>query len=71
MARSVNCLQRNCSAAGVESPNKAAEPYIDKVITSNPLIYPSAAELAKLPFQKDLGEKELAYSDRWDKVKTA
>jgi spermidine/putrescine-binding protein len=53
------------------SPNKAAEPYIDKAITGNPLIYPSAAELAKLPFQKDLGEAEIAYSDRWDKVKTA
>ncbi|MDQ1386460.1 MAG: spermidine/putrescine transport system substrate-binding protein [Actinomycetota bacterium] len=53
------------------SPNKAAEPYINKDILSNPLIYPSPAELAKLPFQKDLGEDELAYSDRWDKVKTA
>jgi spermidine/putrescine-binding protein len=53
------------------SPNKAAEPFIDKEITGNPLIYPSAADLAKLPFQKDLGEDELEYSDRWDKVKTA
>jgi spermidine/putrescine transport system substrate-binding protein len=50
------------------SPNKAAEPFIDKSITSNPLIYPSAAELAKLPFQKDLGEDELKYSDRWTEV---
>ncbi len=53
------------------SPNKAAEPFINKDILDNPLIYPSAADLAKLPFQKDLGEAELAYSDRWDKVKTA
>jgi spermidine/putrescine-binding protein len=53
------------------SPNKAAEPFINKDILSNPLIYPSQADLAKLPFQKDLGEDELAYSDRWDKVKTA
>jgi spermidine/putrescine-binding protein len=53
------------------SPNKAAEPFINKDILSNPLIYPSQADLAKLPFQKDLGENELAYSDRWDKVKTA
>jgi spermidine/putrescine-binding protein len=53
------------------SPNKAAEPFINKDILNNPLIYPSAADLAKLPFQKDLGEDELAYSDRWDKVKTA
>ena len=50
------------------SPNKAATPYIDKSITSNPLIYPPADVLAKLPFQKDLGEDELKYSDRWTEV---
>ena len=53
------------------SPNKAATPYIHKDILSNPLIYPPAAELAKLPFQKDLGEQEIEYSDRWDEVKNA
>jgi spermidine/putrescine transport system substrate-binding protein len=53
------------------SPNKAAEPLIDKSITSNPLIYPPASELAKLPFQKDLGEDEIAYADRWTEVKSA
>lgn len=53
------------------SPNKAATPFIDKSITGNPLIYPSEAELAKLPFQKDLGEQETEYLDRWDKVKSA
>jgi spermidine/putrescine transport system substrate-binding protein len=53
------------------SPNKAATPYIHKDILDNPLIYPSQAELAKLPFQKDIGEDELKYSDRWTKVKTA
>lgn len=53
------------------SPNKAAEPYITKEILNNPLIYPSAAVLATLPFQKDIGEDELKYSDRWTAVKTA
>jgi spermidine/putrescine-binding protein len=53
------------------SPNKAATPFIHKDILDNPLIYPSQAELAKLPFQKDIGEDELKYSDRWTKVKTA
>jgi spermidine/putrescine-binding protein len=53
------------------SPNKAAQPYILKEILDNPLIYPPADVLAKLPFQKDLGEDELKYSDRWDKVLTA
>ena len=53
------------------SPNKAAEPLIDKEILDNPLIYPPPAVLAKLPFQKDLGEAEIAYADRWTKVKTS
>ena len=53
------------------SPNKAAEPLIDKSITGNPLIYPPAEELAKLPFQKDLGEDAIAYADRWTEVKSA
>jgi spermidine/putrescine-binding protein len=53
------------------SPNKAAEPFINKDILTNPLIYPSAEALAKLPFQKDIGEDEIKYSDRWTQVKTA
>ena len=53
------------------SPNKAAEPFISKDILDNPLIYPSAEALAKLPFQKDIGEDEIKYSDRWTEVKTA
>jgi len=53
------------------TPNKAALPFIDKAILDNPLINPPAEQLAKLPFQKDIGEDELKYSDRWTKVKTA
>jgi spermidine/putrescine-binding protein len=53
------------------SPNKAAEPFINKDILDNPLIYPSTADLAKLPFQKDIGDDELKYSDRWTEVKSA
>jgi spermidine/putrescine-binding protein len=53
------------------SPNKAATPFIHKDILDNPLIYPSQAELAKLPFQKDIGDDELKYSDRWTAVKSA
>ncbi|HEV7527234.1 MAG TPA: spermidine/putrescine ABC transporter substrate-binding protein [Acidimicrobiia bacterium] len=53
------------------SPNKAAEKYINKDILDNPLIYPPADVLAKLPFQKDIGDAELKYSDRWTEVKTA
>ena len=53
------------------SPNKAAAPFITKSILDNPLIYPPADVLAKLPFQKDIGDDELKYSDRWTEVKTA
>ena len=53
------------------SPNKAAEPYINKDILNNPLIYPPADVLAKLPFQKDIGEDERKYTDRWTKVTSA
>ena len=59
------------NAISYGSPNKAAEPFIDKAILDNPLIYPPADVLAKLPFQKDLGEEEIKYADRWTKVKTA
>ena len=37
--------------------------------SNNPLIYPPADVLAKLPFQKDIGDAELEYSDRWTEVK--
>jgi spermidine/putrescine transport system substrate-binding protein len=53
------------------SPNEAAEPYIDKAILDNPLIYPPVEVLDNLPFQKDLGEEEVKYADRWTKVKTS
>ena len=53
------------------SPNKAAQPFISKAIVNNPLIYPPADVLAKLPFQKDIGDAELKYSDRWTTVKSA
>jgi spermidine/putrescine-binding protein len=53
------------------SPNKAALPFIHPDIVKNPLIYPPADVLAKLPFQKDIGDDELKYSDRWTEVKSA
>ena len=53
------------------SPNQAAAQFIDKAILDNPLINPPEAALAKLPFQKDIGEEEIKYANRWTKVKTA
>lgn len=53
------------------SPNAAAKPMIDKELLDNPLVYPSAEVLAKLPFTKDLGpDVEARYADAWTKVKT-
>jgi len=65
----VGATLTNFTAYG--SPNKAALPYIDKEVLNNPLIFPSEAELEKLPFQKDLGEDEIKYSDRWTQVKSS
>ncbi|HVJ96368.1 MAG TPA: spermidine/putrescine ABC transporter substrate-binding protein [Acidimicrobiia bacterium] len=53
------------------TPNKAALPLIDKEIIDDPLINPPADVVEKLYFQKDLGEDEFKYSDRWTKVTTA
>ncbi|MBP2338499.1 spermidine/putrescine transport system substrate-binding protein [Saccharothrix coeruleofusca] len=53
------------------SPNEAAKPMIDRELLDDPLVYPSADQLAKLPFTKDLGaEAEARYADAWTKVKT-
>ncbi|MCK2242500.1 MULTISPECIES: spermidine/putrescine ABC transporter substrate-binding protein [unclassified Crossiella] len=53
------------------SPNAAAKPMIEKELLEDPLVYPSAEALAKLPFTKDLDrEVEARYADAWTKVKT-
>jgi len=40
------------NAISYGSPNKAAEPFISKDILDNPLIYPPADVLAKLPSKR-------------------
>ena len=53
------------------SPNAAAKPFIDKELLNDPLVYPNAEVLARVPFIKDLGrEVEARYADAWTKVKT-
>ncbi|MFB9908112.1 polyamine ABC transporter substrate-binding protein [Allokutzneria oryzae] len=53
------------------SPNAAAKTFIDKELLNDPLVYPPADVLARLPFIKDLGrEAEARYADAWTKVKT-
>ncbi|GHH52134.1 polyamine ABC transporter substrate-binding protein [Lentzea cavernae] len=53
------------------SPNAAAKPLIDKQLLNDPVVYPPADQLAKLPFIKDLGgDAEALYADAWTKVKT-
>ncbi|SDM94218.1 polyamine ABC transporter substrate-binding protein [Allokutzneria albata] len=59
------------NAVGYGSPNAAAKPFIDKRLLDDPLVYPPADVLARLPFTKDLGpEVEARYADAWTKVKT-
>jgi spermidine/putrescine-binding protein len=53
------------------TPNKAAIPLIDKEVIEDPLINPPADVVATLHFQKDLGEDEFEYSDRWTTVTTS
>jgi putrescine transport system substrate-binding protein len=57
------------NAISYASPNKAAEPFIDKEILDDPKIYPPPEVLSKLVFAKDRGEDELKISDRWSEVK--
>jgi spermidine/putrescine transport system substrate-binding protein len=53
------------------SPNEAAKPLIDPELLNDPLVYPPAELLAKLPFTKDLGpDVEARYADAWTRVKT-
>ncbi|AOS62599.1 ABC transporter substrate-binding protein [Actinoalloteichus hymeniacidonis] len=53
------------------SPNEAALELIDPALREDPLIYPPADELARLPFTADLGaETEGRYADAWTRVKT-
>ncbi|MFD7659173.1 spermidine/putrescine ABC transporter substrate-binding protein [Actinosynnema sp. NPDC059797] len=53
------------------SPNEAAKPFIEPELLDDPLVYPSAEQLAKLPFTKDLGaDVEARYADAWTRVKT-
>ena len=59
------------NAVNFASPNRAAEPYMDKAILDNPLIYPPADVLSTLLFQKDIGEDEQKYQTRWTAIKSA
>ena len=59
------------NAVNFANPNRAAEPYMDKAILDNPLIYPPADVLSTLLFQKDIGEDEQKYQTRWTAIKSA
>jgi spermidine/putrescine transport system substrate-binding protein len=53
------------------SPNEAAKQFIEPELLDDPLVYPPAEQLAKLPFTKDLGaDVEARYADAWTRVKT-
>lgn len=51
------------------SPNKAALPFIDKALASNPNLYPDDEVRKHLFMVKDLGDKTKLYDAVWTKVK--
>jgi spermidine/putrescine transport system substrate-binding protein len=51
------------------TPNDAAKPFITPTDLKNPAIYPSAATMAKLEFNLDLGKDNNLYDSVWTKVK--
>jgi len=51
-----------------DTGNQAALPLLDPAVRDNPVIFPPAAELAKLQFTVDLGGDERLYTEGWRKV---
>lgn len=51
------------------SPVKAAEPYLDRDLLSNPAVYPTPEVRAKLEFIHDLGPATQLYDRIWTEVK--
>ncbi|RME45582.1 MAG: spermidine/putrescine ABC transporter substrate-binding protein [Chloroflexi bacterium] len=52
------------------SPNKAAEPFIDEEILSDPAIYPPPEVMDRLEFIRDVGEATTLYDRIWTEIKS-
>lgn len=55
---------------GYSTPNMAVKELLDEDTSSNPVIFPSAADVAKGEFQNDIGDAMKLYDGYWEKLKT-
>ena len=55
---------------GYTTPNKAAVPLMDEAARKSPVIFPSAAAMAKGEFQTDVGDAITLYQSYWEKLRS-
>jgi spermidine/putrescine transport system substrate-binding protein len=53
------------------SPNRAALPYIDTIIRSDPAVYPDEDVMQRLEVLRDVGDARAAYDRIWTRLRTA
>ena len=53
-----------------QSPNGAAEQYIDQEVLDNEIIYPTAAAMQRLEFIEDTGDFEIEYTDALSRARS-
>jgi len=59
-----------CQEMGYSSPNLAAQKTLPEDVRTNPIVYPSAEDMARGEFETDLGPAVKAYEECWMKLKT-
>ncbi len=59
-----------CQEMGYSSPNLAAQATLPEDVRGNPIVYPSAEDMARGEFETDLGPEVKAYEECWMKLKT-
>lgn len=55
---------------GYSTPNAAVKELLDEDTRNNPVIFPTAADVAKGEFQNDIGDAMKLYDGYWEKLKT-
>jgi spermidine/putrescine transport system substrate-binding protein len=55
---------------GYSTPNAGVKELLDEDTRNNPVIFPSAEDVAKGEFQNDIGEAMKLYDGYWEKLKT-
>jgi putrescine transport system substrate-binding protein len=62
---------KNSDFIQYDTANEAAQPLLSPAVRNNTVIFPTAAELARLEFTVDLGGDERLYAEGWKKVQQA